>query len=164
MANRSPWTGRVWASMVAVAVVVAGVVGFLSASTDLWKLWTEPRNDTEVMMLPDAKDTIAFDSRHPPDKLAKILKAGTIVLDGIALELPDDTVVLANKLDMRGGASIRGRRISVVATVIEGGSIIVSGSDGTIGSLLPPPERKPTAAANGGNVLVPCVIDFAVKL
>lgn len=148
------WSGRAWAWIVAGAAVVSGVVGFLASSTDLFKLITEPRNDVDVMVLPDAKDTVAFDTRHPPNSPPKVLKAGTIVVDGVALNLPDDSLLVANKLDMRGGGSIRGRRINVVATIIEGGSINVSGSDGEPGSFTPPPEKKPTAGLEAGNVVV----------
>jgi hypothetical protein len=154
MVTLPSWSGRVWAWLVAGALFVSGVVGFLASSTGLIDFITRPRNDTDVMMLPDAKDTVAFEARHPPDNPPKVLKAGTIVVDGITLSLPDDSLVLANKLDMRHGGSIRGRRINVVATIIEGGSISVSGSDGAPGSLVPSPEKKPTAGSEAGDVMV----------
>src|SRR5579862_193886 len=96
MAILPRWSGRAWAWIVATAVFISGVVGFLASSTDLFEFVTTPRNDINVLMLPDAKTTLAYDAKHPADNLPTVLRAGTIVIDDITLDLPEGGVVITN--------------------------------------------------------------------
>jgi hypothetical protein len=146
--------GRGWFRLrtlvLAGGALVAGWIGFLSATADLWdKIWPA-KSDTQILLLPDENQTIATNEHHPLEPVPDVLKTGILIIDGVPLPVPPDGLVVANHIEMRHGGSITGSRFSIAATTIEGGEITATGKDGSSG----PKTAVPSHGDPGGAVLV----------
>lgn len=134
----------------AVGALIAGWIGFLSASVDLMdKIWPA-KSDAQIPLLPSETGTTALDEHHPLDSVPDVLKSGVIIIDGVQLRVPRDGLVIANRIEMRHGGSITGSRFAVAATAIEGGEIMSTGKDGSAGS----GTASPSPGEAGGALLV----------
>ena len=152
-----------WGSPVRrVATAGVGIIGFVSSVYGLWPLLFPEQPDAKVVLLPTNSGRVLFNADAKTLPVPPIVQADTIAIDGVVLDLPRGTLLVANRVTLSNGGAVRGPEFAVVAPVIEGGLIDASGDAGKAGNL--PSQAAPTSGQAGGKVFIAAAVIEGLRI
>jgi len=102
---------------------LVAIIGLISSIIGIWVFFYKPIPDSEINLVPTSANNITIKKQQDIDGLHNPIRASVITIDGVKIELPTETVILANQINLINGAEVIGDSIAIAATEINGGRV-----------------------------------------
>jgi hypothetical protein len=130
--QQSSWLTRTWALIGGFGVLLGIVLGVPA----LIEMMRTPESEVELVprgaRIEVAKNGGLVEALADQGVIGSqgVYRLGSLrVRSGVVLHFPSDALLVANELEMQGGASIRGAKISLVVSRMSGGTLVATRAD-----------------------------------